>query len=215
MFFAALLLGYSLQSSHSVTPLVCGDRDAQTAPMRSASGFVVTIAMRSEDDHGKNTHLCEADYSLKVTRPDGTATAANDFIRSDDEWSRPIEFRIEGFSPDGNRVFLLIEEGHTPSFVQASEYDLQTGIFKDVIIDQRFTKRLSPACAKTLHLTGFSSDGQMILASTPEDGCSTAAQWQLIPGRPRKNGVARPVFPAPVSADTKITPLDPGSAIGP
>jgi hypothetical protein len=31
------------------------------------------LKMHSEDDHSKNSHLCEADYSLQISRPDGSA----------------------------------------------------------------------------------------------------------------------------------------------
>jgi hypothetical protein len=91
--------------------LTCGVRDAQTAPLRSSAGFTATLKMHSEDDHSKDSHLCAADYTLDISRPDGSITPPFNFYGSDDDWGRPIAFRIDGFSRDGHHVFVLILEG--------------------------------------------------------------------------------------------------------
>ena len=209
----AFMLALSLRSVAIPPTHVCGDRDAETPSMRSPSGYVVTLAMHSEDDHGKNTPLCQADYNLKVTDPDGTASAAHNFISTDDQWRRPIKFRIEGFSPDGNRVFLLVSEGAYADFVQASEYDLGAGIFKSVFLARHFTGRLSPARATSLRIAGVSSEGRMILISSAGAGCSRAEKWQLSPNRRTAKGSVIPEPPVPLSDKAEILPLAPGTKI--
>src|ERR1700744_6045484 len=95
--------------SQSPVSLTCGDpRGSETPVMRSSAGFTAVLKVSSEDDHSKNTHLCAADYTLQVNRPDGTALPSFSVLSSDDAWDRPIVFRIEGFTPDGRTVFAFI-----------------------------------------------------------------------------------------------------------
>ena len=108
-------------------PITCGVLDAQTAPVRSSVGFTAVLKMHSDDDHGKNTHLCAAQYSLQMTRPDGSSIPTFDFGYSDADWDRPLVFRVEGFSPDGHRVFAFISEGSYPEALDILEYDMSSG----------------------------------------------------------------------------------------
>src|ERR1035437_6842547 len=138
--------------SQSTVSLTCGVRDAQTPELRSSAGFTAVLKVHSEDEHAKNSHECAADYTLEGTRPDGTTLAPFSLLHSIDAWDRPIAFRIEGFTPKGDTVFAFISENQHPGMIDAVQFDMKTGKkLKDGFLDSHFTRRLSPACAATLH----------------------------------------------------------------
>jgi hypothetical protein len=109
MALSAFLLALFLQPKS----FTCGMGDAQTTPLRSAAGLTVVLKMHSEDDHGKNTHLCETSYSLQISKAKNETAALIQDLRvgADDAWDRPLTFRIDGFSEDGNDAFIFISEG--------------------------------------------------------------------------------------------------------
>jgi len=200
--------------------LTCGVPYAETAPLRSSAGFTAVLKMQSGDAHSKDYNFCETDYTLQVTLPEGSASALFDVgLVSIADWDRPIVFRVEGFSPDGRHVFVLISEDKYPSSVDAMEFDMSSGArSKEVSLDSHFTRRLSPACAATLHIFGISSTGLMVLGSSAKEGCARADLWQLRPNKPGsvKTGYsAPPEYPKRLSPSTRIVVLDPGVAVQP
>jgi hypothetical protein len=169
--------------------------------------------MHSEDDHGKNTHLCETDYSLQITHPDGSVSPPFNFSSADDNWDRPIAFRVEGFSRDGRHVFVFIAENDYPGWVETVEYDMTSGArAKDISLDRHFTRQLSRACAATLHIVGISPAGPMVLGSSAKDGCARADLWQLSPNKTTgpTGGAVLPEYPRRLTSNTRIVALDPG-----
>jgi hypothetical protein len=67
-----------------------------------------------------------AEYTLEITRPDGSPKSFQ-ILDSDDEWDRPLAFRVEGFSSDGRLVLVLLMEGNYPESLQAIEFDMSPG----------------------------------------------------------------------------------------
>jgi hypothetical protein len=197
--------------------LTCGVRDAQTAPLRSSAGFTAMLKMHSEDDHSQNSHLCEADYSLQISRPDGSANLPFDVLGDDDDWDRPIAFRIDGFSRDGHHVFVVILDGAYPGSIYTMDYDMSSGSrSREVSLDRHFTRRLSLACAATLHIAGISPKGLMVLGSSAKDGCPRGELWQLRPNKYKGSltgGLVLPEYPEQLSSGTGIATLDPGSPV--
>jgi len=196
-------------------PLVitCGVLDAQTAAVRSSVGFTAVLKMHSEDDHGKNTHLCAAQYSLQMIRPDGSSIPTFDFGYSDADWARPLVFRVEGFSPDRHRAFVFISEGSYPEALDILEYDMSSGAAsKEIFLDQHFTRGLSPECTATLHIVGTSSAGRIVLGTSAKDGCTRAESWELRPNKTtgRTGGTVLPEYPTHLSSGTGITKLEAG-----
>lgn len=208
----------AVQSSGPGGP-TCGVSDAQTSPLRSGAGFTATLKMHSEDDHSKNSHLCEADYSLLISRPDGLANLPFNVLGDDGDWDRPIAFRVDGFSRDGHHVFVFILAGAYPGSIYTMEYDMSSGArSRDVSLDRHFTSRLSRACAATLHIAGISPKGLMVLGSSAKDGCPRAELWQLRPNKYKGSlagGLVLPEYPEKLSSDTGIAALDPGSPVQP
>jgi hypothetical protein len=220
----ALFLQTSQMKSFTCTTLVNGVQDAQTAPLRSAAGLTVVLKMHSEDDHGKNTHLCETSYSLQISKAEDAAAApintsgtVRDLrVSADDDWDRPVTFRIDGFSQDGYRAFIFISEGRYPAWIEAMEYDMRSGsTFRDISLDRHFTRRLSSACASTLHISGTTLTG-LILASSAKQGCTRTESWQLVPNKYKgglAGGLALSEHPKRLSSNTAVTPLNVGTPI--
>jgi hypothetical protein len=223
MFLPVLLLLLSSQSyARSQTGYVCGGRDAQTEPLRSASGFSAFLTMHSEDDHDKNAHQCQADYTLQIIRPDGTRVAIPagsgpfGFFSSDADWNRPLVFRVDGYSTDGRRVFVLIAEGGQYPLVEAEEFDMTTGSrLRAEGADRSFLDKLGAACASTLHVSGTTSNGHIVVETYPSNGCSRAELWQLNVHRQIKESlVSTPGTPMRLAPSARILALDPGGPMG-
>lgn len=211
MIFPALFL-LSFQPGPMPSIVCQNNQTVQTAPLRSAAGFTAVLSMHSEDDHGKNTHLCETDYSLEIFDPDGSSLPSAEILRSDDSWGRPLLFRIDGFSPDGNRAFLFIYEGQRKTgLIDAAKYNISSGNQQGVFFKP--PRDLSPACVATLHIFGTTRSGLMVLATSIAGGCAQEKKWQLNPNKRRnKDGGTLPEYPEPLSSGTGIARLDPGSA---
>jgi hypothetical protein len=167
--------------------LTCGvGVKGETAAVRSSAGFTVVLTMSADDDHSKNSHQCEAEFSLNIIRPDG-ASSAFKFLSSVDQWDRPLAFRVEGFSPDGKHVFIFISEGSYPADITVGEYDITTSPppggwlneVKGAMLAAPFTRRLSRNCAATLHIIGTTPVGYIVLGTEEKDGCASVERWQL------------------------------------
>lgn len=172
--------------------------------------------MHGSDDHGKNTHFCAADYSLQITTPEKVRRKPFTWTASDGNWDRPITLKVNGFSTDGRHVFLSIAEDNYPGEIEAVNYDMLAGsITSDVFLDYHFTRRLSQACAATLHLVGVSSAGFMVLGTGVNDGCGRKTLWQLSPNRMtgRTSGAVIPEYPKRMSLMDEIDVLEFGSVV--
>jgi hypothetical protein len=83
------------------------------------------LQVHTEDDHGKNTHQCMAEYHRHITLPDGREEAPDPgygFTNSDAEWGRRLSVHLDGFSNDGQHVFGVISEGGKYWFVQVFDF---------------------------------------------------------------------------------------------
>jgi len=183
--FVGAVFGYAqdadTNTGTSSETITCGvGVEWQTVPVRSGAGFTVVVTVSADDDHSKNSHQCAADYTLKITRPDGSSVPPYKFLSSDDEWGRPLRFRVEGFSKDGRHVFILLMEGNYPQSLQADEFDVNSAHkLKSVLLDRPFTRGLSQDCAATLHIIGTFQEAYIVLGTEAKDGCGSVERWQL------------------------------------
>jgi hypothetical protein len=163
-----------------------------------------------------------AEYSLEITRPDGSSKHFK-FLAWDDEWDRPLKFRVEGFSNDGSHVLILLIEGNYPQSLQAGDFDLNSGhTVKSVLLDSPFTSRLSRECSATLHIIGTSPEGYIVLGTEAKDGCTRVERWQLHHNKNlhadiARNGPAKVANnrPARLSPHTTVASLEPGVPVEP
>jgi hypothetical protein len=116
-------------------------------------------------------------------------------------------------------VFVVILDGAYPGSIYTMDYDMSSGsISREVSLDRHFTRRLSRACAATLHIAGVSPKGLMVLGSSAKDGCPRAELWQLRPNKYKGSltgGLLLPEYPEQLSSGTGIATLDPGSPVQP
>ncbi len=220
-FVAVILVGAALCCANAQSPstdvVTCGIEDLQTAPVRSSAGFTAVLNMHADDDHGLNSHQCEAGFTLQITRPDGSSLPPIKMGYWDGDWDRPLVFRIEGFSQDGRHVFVFISDGPHPEGLTALEYDMSSGSkVKVIFLEQHFTRRLSRECAATLHIVGTSPAGLIVLGSDAKDGCARAELWQLRPNKTTTDGSpVPPEYPGHLSPKTEITNLEAGIPVPP
>jgi hypothetical protein len=171
--------------------------------------------MHSGDDQSKNSHLCEADYGLQISRPDGSANPPFDLFGSDDDWDRPIAFRIDGFSRDGHHVFVVILDGAYPGSVDAIDYDMSSGSHQEKFFSIDISRAAS---AVPVPFAGISPKGLMVLGPSAKNGCPRAELWQLRPNKYKGSltgGPVLPEYPEQLSSGTGIATLDPGSPVHP
>ena len=195
------------------TTYVCGVHDAQTSA-RSSAGYTAVLKMHSEDDHGMNTHLCQADYTLETINPNAVANRPFGLMSSDDAWDRPIAFRIEGFSTNGSRVFVLIAEGDFPGYLEVWEYDIKSASkLSEISLERHFTRRLSRPCNATLHVVGTSANGRLVLGTSAKNGCAREQMWELSPNRTTgpTGGRILPEYPKPLPSSAGVVPLEPSA----
>jgi hypothetical protein len=167
--------------------------------------------MHSEDDHGKNTHLCQSDYSYDVIRADGTSSPLDQPTGVDGAWGRRINFGLDGFLSDGNRVLGSFSEDddHYPAF-EVLIYDMRSKEFSSLDPPSSFMRRLGSACSATLHVTGTTAEGLVVIATSPEGGCQHAQQWQVRRGK-RSSGRELPARPELLTRDPHVIALNPGT----
>jgi hypothetical protein len=217
--FPFLVLLFSLQQqsqsmSAAAVSLTCGVRDAQTSS-RSRAGYTATLKMHSEDDHAKDSHLCRADYTLDSVKPNAAANSPFQFFSSNDEWDRPIAFRIDGFSRDGAHVFVFIAENNFPGSIEIVEYDMKSASrVREIFLESSFTRRLSRACSATLHVVGTSAVGRVVLGTSTKEECNRKGLWELGPNRTASSkGVVLPDFAKPLTSRKGILPLERGTPV--
>lgn len=214
MLVGALLLGHALQAASAVS-IRCGSVvDAQTAPLRSPAGFTAVLKIHTADDFMKNSHRCEADFTVAVTRPDGRTNPPDNRMGSDAEWDRPIVARIEGFDASGNLAYILITEGEKDPSIYAVEYDLRTADYRDVYPSTNFARSISPQCRPTLRIAGTAPNGRMVLATSLAQGCSQQSMWELrYEQRAGKRGGTVSLDPVRLQPGADVSPLAAGTSL--
>ncbi len=215
----ALLLALLLHPVPQQAVVCENNLDSQTEPLRSAAGFTVILRMHSEDDHNKDTHLCESDYSFSGTGPDGKPIGPGPtqwgFSSIDGAWGRSIVFGIEGFTSDGKSVVVIISEGGDYPTFEIDVYDLRkSGSVNTWDIPHSFIRQLGAGCAATLHLSGTVYGDSLVLATAASSGCTKARSWRISPGAV-VNGILRPSIPKLLPEGAAIVPLDFGTSPNP
>ena len=116
-----------VQGSHG-QPIDCANNGTTESRNRIGPGGVVAVLeVHSEDDHNKNSHQCEASYTLRITLKDGRVDATGlippmRFTSSIGEWGRRLSLHLDGFSTDGQHILGVISEAGKYSFVQVFDF---------------------------------------------------------------------------------------------
>lgn len=189
--------------------VTCGNNvDAKTSH-RSTRGYTVFLQMHSEDDHGKNTHLCQSEYTISGARPDGGKIDPKTAVIFDDVWGRSIVFGFDGFTSDGNRVIATIYDGGDYASFNIIVYDLRTGSIELSEIPNSFLRRLGSCSVAELQVAGTTPDGFVVLATNAMSKCPQGQTWWRVKPGLTVNGVRKPSTPARLPHGATIEMLEP------
>jgi hypothetical protein len=209
MILPILLFSLSL-SGQSTQSIECSNfLDRRTEFHSNTDGLRIALQVHAADDHIKETHLCETDYSFLITRPDGTSTA-RELESIDDSWSRSIKFWIDGFASQGNRIIATIVERGQHSTFQVVVYDLKSERAADIYeIPRKFIEQSSSLCQESLKVIGITRLGDPIIAfRNGPHGCPTGA-WKVKQG-PVVDGEQKPSRPVSLPEHSATEPIERG-----
>lgn len=167
--------GQSIDCSNNVT--------AQSRQLTGPGGVAAVLEVHSEDDHSKNSHQCEAHYTLRITLPDGRDGAAGllpplGFTSSGAEWGRRLSVHLDGFSVDGQHIFGVISEGGKYSFVQVFDFN-RAGSHVEIQIHQGLSHLKAANCGTSLAVAGTSNGDEIVLEPNTANRCHMDHRWLL------------------------------------
>jgi len=178
-----LLAASLLPSQQAVTE--CADTGAvtataQTQPVRGPGGVTTVLAVSTADDHGKNSHECNADYQLFIIPASGGTPKTVGFLASDGDWGRKLSLRLDGFSADGKHVFgILTESGKYPTSLMF-DYDVSSdGAVQLLDLNMKFARILPPACTATFGVIGTTQAGGVVLELDSANPCGSSPHWKV------------------------------------
>lgn len=208
MLLPAFLIGLALHSAPAIS-IRCGNNlDSKTLPVRSPAGFTVSLVFHSEDDHDQNTHDCAASYYIKVQKPGAAAEEIQNLINSDNNWGRPITFRIEGFNRDGSLAYVFISDGGRNATVEAIEYNMRTAKQRALHLLSSRAWGVTAACAASIHILGASPTGRLVFSTSPSGGCTQQQFWES-PFDQDPNQVIQPKAPTRITSNAGVIKLVP------
>ncbi len=176
-----VLLGTAF-SIHSAFARCDNAQYKQTDAVRNASGVAVVLRMHTDDDHAKQLHWCASEYELRITHADGSTVETGWDNGNEAEWNRPMDFRVEGFSGDGERAVTLVREGGSDPMVEVLVFGLAertAGADAAYTLSSGFLRSLGAMCVASLQVKGLTKDGQVVIATNPEGGCGRQTAWKI------------------------------------
>jgi hypothetical protein len=180
--------------------------------LRGSSGIEAILRVETADDHGKNTHLCESDYTVVITRAGKTTT--DQHSSSDGEWNRLISFRLAGFSQDQTILFGIFYESDEFPTVQIFAYHVNTQVTDTAELNHIFPRAFSNSCLVSLSVIGTTPASAVVLSSEASPQCTLKARWSLhIPSDhevSRARALHHSVYPRAriLLRNSTVTPID-------
>ena len=126
----------------------------------------------------RTSHDCIAQYQLAVQPDGGGAAVVADILTSYGDLGRKLSLHLDGFTPDGKRVFgSMSESGRAPD---STLFDYHTADGKVQLFDIAKARRQIPAskCGTEVAVSGTTDAGDIVIgpdprASVQTGGCST------------------------------------------
>ena len=176
---SSLLSGEYASASMNCTSIASVHTREVPGPLSGPEAVVAFLRIYSEDDHGKNSHACEAEYQLMIVPFTGGSASIVRLLSSNGDWNRGLSVHLDGFSLDGKSIFGIIsEEGRYP-IISFFSYDFASR--KSELIDlKREIKSLKAAkCGTTFSVAGTTETGAIVLEPRTTDQCRESHRWVL------------------------------------
>lgn len=192
-----ILLAAALAPSQQASLECANIASTQTEPVAGPAGVSAVFRLTTEDDHSKNSHLCNAEYQLLISGVAGTPHVV-DVLTSNGDWGRSLSLRLSGFSQDGKRVFGIFTEGGKYSSTML--FDARAGDETAQLIDitKQFKSFMSADCSASFDVIGTTPPGAIVLELTSAKRCGSSRRW-LVDSSGKK--------PQPLSQDSVVSPL--------
>ncbi len=205
MLLASIVLAVSLHPilQQSIT---CGRNVDVERSRVSLGGDRIILHLHSGDDHGKNTHLCQSEYTISGTRSDGTPIQPQTISIVDGAWSRNIIFGLNGFTFDGNHIIATISDGGGLDIIV---YDLRTGEIKSSYISDSFLEYLGSCRKPELEVAGTTDGDSVVLATVYARKCPQEQTWWIVRPRVAVKGIEKPSTPTPMPDGATLEILEP------
>ncbi len=177
LFAVSAAMGQSINCLNNVT--------VESRPRAGPDGAIGILVVHSEDDHGKNTHLCMSMYSLRILLTDGHDAAAGlipamGFFGSDGEWGRRLSIHFDGFSTDGDHLFGVLSEGGKYSFATVFDFR-RDGSHSEIQIRDGSAGLRAARCGTSFAVAGRTFRGELVLQPNTADRCGSEHYWTLDP----------------------------------
>jgi hypothetical protein len=176
--------GQSIDCANNVTV----DSDTKAGP----SGVHAALRVHSEDDHSKNSHECEADYSLRIVLPDGREEVGglippSGFMTSIGQWGRRLTLHLDGFSADGQHVFGVISEAGKYASITVFDFK-RDGSHREIQVQKSSSRLKAAHCGASFAVAGMTRIGELVVEPDTEEPCRASYRWVL-----DKKGELRPL----------------------
>jgi hypothetical protein len=142
---------------------------------------VAFLRIFSEDDHMKNSHECMAEYQLIILPATGDRVVMDSLLSSDGDWNRKLSVHLDGFSPDGNRIFGTISEGGKHPIRMIFDYDSAARKTKLIDIGNTLRDLRAAKCGTALAVAGTTEKGASVLEPRTTDECRKNHRWFIDP----------------------------------
>jgi len=149
----------------------------ETPAVRGPAGATAVLKVSTSDDYGKNSHDCNADYKLALTRATDGAPVEVDFLASDGDYGRSLSLRLSGFSQDGKRVLGILAEGGKSPTMLLFDYRGSDAPVAIVDLKMKFSRVAPPGCIQTLDVIGTTASGVIVMESNSEKACGSSRRW--------------------------------------
>jgi hypothetical protein len=197
---ALMLMMSWLPPVQEVSSACANPNTAQTEAATGPDGTTVVLRVSSEDDFSKNSHLCNAHYELKISRPGGGLQTL-DLLASDDDYRRELSGRLSGFSQDGKHVLGILKESGKHGIVFAFDYPLSGGAVQLIDLKEKVPGLANGNCGEVA-VIGTTANGGIVVevaaGSKATKPCAVSGRW-VVDGSGRK---AQPEW-----SDAAVAPL--------
>jgi hypothetical protein len=171
----------NIASAH--TPEVSG-------PAWGPEAVAAFLRIYSEDDHSKNSHDCAAEYQLIILALGGRTATIVPLLRSDGDWGRNLTIHLDGFSPDGKRIFGTISEAGSYPGEYVFAYDLNGRKVNLIHVEETALSTLKAAkCGSSLAVAGTTENGAIVVYPRTAEACRERNRWTIGP----RKGESRPL----------------------